>query len=193
MGKIDVITIQHPNEFKGGTRIMIRTNRSKENGGKGEDVLEKVVTRSVDEFFDTFNAMSSRRSGQERIYSTVDERDVKKAIRIFKERQLDADYYDEESKESFYIDIHNRWISALQNPSAAKTSLFMVDVDEGDDLEKIYQEISHNSLEILHEYDTKNGKHIILKPFNPKIVTFKIMQNGMMLLAYNAYKTTKLK
>lgn len=189
MDKNMVVTINHPNEFKTGVRILIRKLRSKDQvGARSNGTEEKIITRNVDEFCDAFNDLMTRRTGQERIYSTVDARDMNAGIRIFKQRQLDADYYDEASKHSFYTDIYNRWISSLHAPPAAATSYFMVDVDEDTDEVKIRKEVVDNKLTIVHEYPTKNGKHIILEPFNPNIVSFKVDKNALMLLAYNAYK-----
>lgn len=187
----NIITIQHPEEFKDGVRILMRTLRSKEGGkvNKPDRVAEKVVSRNREEFDKIFAHLMSKREGQERIYSTVDERDMDKAIRLFKYRQLDSDYFDKESRNSFYTDIFNRWISALQAPESRKGTLFMVDVDNdketGDETPKILNEIVRESIEIVHEYPTKNGRHLILKPFNPSIVNFSVQKNGMMLWVYN--------
>jgi hypothetical protein len=184
----NIITIQHPEEFKDGVRILMRTLRSKEGGkvNKPDRVADKVVSRNREEFDKIFAHLMSKREGQERIYSTVDERDMDKAIRLFKYRQLDSDYFDKESRNSFYTDIFNRWISALQAPESRKGTLFMVDEDEGkDDSLKIMDDITKNRIEIVHQYPTKNGWHLILKPFNPSTVHFDVQKNGMMLWVYN--------
>lgn len=185
---MSIITIDHPQEFKEGVRILMRTLRSKE-GGKltGPDrVAEKLISKNAEEFDKCFAELMSRRVGQERIYSTVEARSLDKAIRIFKYRQLDAEYFDKESRDSFYVDIYNRWISALQNPGARSETYFMVDVDDGkDDYNKIQVEILKNNITLVHDYFTKNGRHVILKPFNPALVTFDVQKNGMMLWVYN--------
>ena len=195
MEKENIIVIQHPNEYKTGYRVLMRTLRSKDGGkiNKPDRVAETVVAYGVDEYYEAFEKLLSKRTGQERIYSSVDERDIRKAIRIFKERQLEADYYNEEDKNSFYVDIRNRWISSLSNPKSAKTTLFLVDIDDDkDDALDIHNQIEKCNIEILHEYKTKNGSHLILKPFDPNIVTFPIQKNGMMLLAYNDYRSNVL-
>ena len=69
----------------------------------------------------------------------------------------------------------------------------MVDVDgDKDDEADIRMQIAENNIEIVHEYPTKNGRHLILNPFNPALVSFDIQKNGMMLLAYNAYRNTTI-
>jgi hypothetical protein len=61
----------------------------------------------------------------------------------------------------------------------------MIDVDFAeDDEKKIRQELSEKGIDIFYEYPTKNGIHLILKPFNPTNVNVKIEKNSMMLWAY---------
>ena len=175
--------IKHPKEFKQGVRILMLTLRSKD-GGKSNNpdrVSLKMISRCEEDFDKCLEKLSLQRKEQERIYSTIDERDMDKAIRIFKERQLDADYYDTENRISFYTDIWNRWIGSLQSPKARINTLFLVDIDEEDNEEFIREEIKENELKIIHEYKTKKGRHLILYPFNPNLVSFKVNKNFMML------------
>ena len=187
----NLVLITHPKEFKQGTRILMRTLRSKDGGkvNKPDRVAEKLVSRNEEEFDELFAQLLAKRTGQERIYSTVDARNMSKAIRQFKYDQLDADYYDKESHASFYVDIYNRWISALQSPQSREGTLFLWDIDEDnmnpEGLTTIYESIRHNNIEIIDDYPTKHGKHLITKPFNPNIVSFYgIKKNAMMLWAY---------
>jgi hypothetical protein len=180
-------TIEHPDEYKEGVRILMLTLRSKDGGkmNNPDRVAVKLVSRNREEFDKCFEKLLALRKGEERIYSTVDQRSLTKGIRIFKYRQLDAEYFDKDSMESFYVDISNRWVSALQSPKARAECKFMVDVDyPKDDEEGIRQQIKDLDLTLLHEYNTKNGKHFILKPFNPKLVSFDVLQNHMMLWVY---------
>ncbi len=185
---MSVVLINHPAQFRNGVRILMRTLRAKD-GGKVTDpdrVADRVVSRNIEEYDDLLAQMLRRRTGRERIYSTADARDMHKAIRLFKERQLEADYYDVTSRDSFYADIHNRWISALVSPRCAVGTTFLVDVDDAQALTIAETEIASNGLEILHTYPTKNGKHIILRPFNPQLVSFEVKKNSMMLVAYES-------
>lgn len=177
--------IEHPESFKKGTRILLITLRNKDGGEGSNRSAKKMISRNPEEFDKCMEILIKRRRGMERIYSTVDERDIEKAIRIFKGRQLDADYYDIESKHSFYIDIWNRWISSIQSGGARKGTLFMVDVDDDKNEEdRIRQEIKEKGIELVHEYPTKNGRHFILNPFNPSLVSFDCLKNHMMLWVY---------
>lgn len=193
MKKEDNMTeIKHPDNFKTGYRILMLTLRNTD-GGKVDNpdrVSKKLISSGVHEFDEIYAKLLALRKGEERIYCTIDERDIDKAIMIFKHRQLDADYVDEKSRDSFYVDIWNRWISSLQSPRARKGTLFLVDIDEKDGgqnvglYESIKAEIQEKGIEIVHEYKTKNGIHIITKPFNPSTVTFFVQKNAMMLLTY---------
>lgn len=179
--------IEHPEEFKDGVRILMLTLRSKDGGkmNNPDRVAVKLVSRNKEEFDKCFAKLLALRKGEERIYSTVDRRDLEKGIRLFKYRQLDAEYFDPASRISFYIDIYNRWISALQSPKSRAECKFMVDVDyPKDDEQGIRDQIKELGLTLEHEYKTKNGKHFILKPFNPSLVNFDILTNHMMLWAY---------
>ncbi len=178
--------IEHPKQFKQGVRILMLTLRSKESGkvNMTDRFGKKVVTTGEEEFDKALERLSKARISPERIYSTIEERDINKGIRLFKERQLDADYYDLESRISFYKDIWNRWISCLQSPKSRINTLFLVDIDKEDNEDEIRKEIKDKKLDIVHEYKTKNGRHLILNPFNPNLVSFEVHKNYMMLWEY---------
>lgn len=179
--------LNHPNKFKQGVRILILTLRAKDGGKvtKPDRVARKMISRNEQEFDECLNKLNSIAKENERIYATADPRDMEKGIRIFKERQLEADYYDTDSKYSFYTDIANRWISALQSPKARIGTTFLVDVDyEENDVVKIKNEIKDNNIKIDYEYKTKNGEHLILQPFNPGLVSFSCAKNAMMLWGF---------
>lgn len=187
--------IEHPNSFKEGTRILMLTLRSKEGGKTNlpDRSAKKMISRNPEEFDKCMEILMERRQGMERIYSTVDERNLEKGIRIFKGRQLDSDYFDQESRLGFYVDIWNRWISSLQSTKAREGCLFMVDVDDDKDEEdNIRLEIQNKELELVHEYPTKNGRHFVLKPFNPAIVSFTCLKNHMMLWVYEEEESGQL-
>jgi len=185
-----LVQIEHPDLFKEGTRVIMRTLRGKEGGSNKPDrKSKKYVTRSVDEFNETHTKLLAERQENERIYSTINPRNIEKAIRIFKERMLDSDYYADEDRHWFYIDMYNRWISSLMAPTAKMDTQFLVDIDydEGDNVNYegvIREEIKKFELTIIHEYETKNGRHIILKPFNRTLVSFETRVDAMMLWAY---------
>lgn len=183
--------IYHPDTFADGVRILMLTTRSKEGGRTNNPdrqlTNKKYVTRSTEEYYEKLDQLIEEMNPQQRIYSTVDNRNIDKAVRIFKERQLDADYYDQENRHGFYVDIYNRWISALQAPQARVSNLFLYDIDdEGDNSEveavEHFTAMEHHGFNP-YMYRTKNGYHIITDPHNP-IFEAKPQKNAMLLVAY---------
>lgn len=184
--------IKHPISFKTGYRILMLNQRGKDGGKVGhcDRSAKKMISKNEVEFEICYQKLLALKKPEERIYSTIDERDIDKGIMLFKHRQLDADYYGLDDRNSFYTDIWNRWISALASPNSKKGTLFLIDIDDvagGQNVgqeKEIKKQLKEKEIEIMHEYPTKNGKHIITKPFNPTTVTFYVQKNAMLLLAY---------
>lgn len=182
-----------PKQFKQGIRLLMLTYRGKEGGLKTrpDRVAIKKLSRNEQEFDKIFSELQEEMKKSDkplRIYSSVNSRDIKKAIREFKERQLEADYFDEESKNQFYFDIKNRWISSLMKPSCRNETFFLFDADDltrwtiGEAIDKLEE-----STDVIWHYKTKNGYHIITKPFNPNDLKEnfgEIKKDGLMLLDF---------
>lgn len=180
-------------DFMDGYRLLMLTLRGKEGGkiNKPDRVAKKLITKDKQEFLRLLECLLEIKKPEERIYSSVNPRDIKKGIRLFKQRQLDADYYDEESKNSFYLDVKNRWISAIMSPKCKAESNFLIDIDNlvGDkvdilEIDKLLEEIN---VKVLLKYPTKNGWHVITKPFNPALWDNgfgDIKKDGLLLLNY---------
>lgn len=176
--------------FTDGVRFLMLSHRSKEGGHNRDRKQFKRIANGQDEFAEILEEMLEVKHTSKkpyRIYSCVNERDINKAIRLFKQNQLDADYYDEESKNSFYFDIKNRWISALMRHQSRAETNFLIDLDtkNKDEVKEteefIFRAIGRNSL----KYETKNGYHFITPPFNPKLMPgYDIKKDGLLLLSY---------
>lgn len=157
-----------------GTRVVLLVYRSKEGGFNNTHKrhLRKVITTNSEEFFKTIEELKEIKDKDERIlriYATVNSCDIKKAIRFFKQRQLDRDYESEEHRNHFYIDVKNQFISSLMDESCRETKNFLFDLDDCDD--RSYAQIYHRlkkQTEVIITYPTRNGYHIITKPFNFK-------------------------
>lgn len=183
--------LEHPDHFKEGVRILMLLLRAKE-GGKGnvDRHAIKVITSNPKEYDAAMKALTEQWEPNYRIYATVDKRDVKKAMRRFKELILENDYTP--NPEEFFLDMENRWISALQQPTSRAESHFLIDFDSQEDAARGIEELAkfetEKGNEFVHGYQTKNGWHIITKPFNytklPEWMHPLIHKNGMMLLAY---------
>ena len=176
-------------DFTYGFRVLVLTQRGKE-GGPGRDRQgknDRKISRNPDEFRICLESLLKKKNGQTeelRIYSSANARDFNKALRNFKYKILEADYYDQDSKEHFYLDIKNRWVGALAEPTSRSETKFLIDIDPEDDEQAIREQLCSINAEILFEYPTKNGRHIITKPFNPNLVKAEIKKDGMILLSF---------
>jgi len=173
--------------FTDGVRLLLLIHRGKEGGQNRDRKHKKKISKNRENFREiliSYLEIMKTSDIPYRIYSCVNARNIDKAIREFKRVQLDADYYDTDSKQDFYIDINNRWISSLMKPKSRDETSFLIDVDEGDDLKEILDELIHITRNYF-KYKTKNGWHIITQPFNPALLTIiKVKKDGLLLLKY---------
>lgn len=180
-----------PIQFKTGLRLIMLTLRGKDGGKKtkGDRVAKRRLSTCPEEFDRIVKEFEQIKTPEMRIYSAVNERDIKKAQREFKERQLEADYYAEYDRNKFYLDIENRWISCVMKPSCRAETFFLFDADNltkktvGGAIDKI-DEIT----DVIWHYKTKNGGyHIITKPFNPNLLKEnfgEIHKDGLILVSF---------
>lgn len=178
-----------------GTRVLFLMHRKKEGlkETNNHTHVKKVITRGSEEFQYELEKLLDEKERSNipyRIYSAVNSRDVEKAIRQFKFEQLNADYYDDDSRHSFYYDLENRFMGALMAPAARNTSLFLFDVDneEGRDvMGETLEQLAELNIDILKQYKTKNGWHVVTPAFNPNLFTVEnvsINKDGLLLLAW---------
>ena len=184
--KLDKI-IERFGDFTNGYRLLMLTHRSKDGvSDKDRKVIKRISTNS-DDFKKLLNELLIIKHESHlpyRIYSSVNSRNIKKAIRIFKQNQLNADYDNEENRNHFYSDIKNRWISALMQPQSKAESNFLIDIDEGDNLKEAITVLSTITRNVF-KYKTKNGHHLITEPFNPERMNgWEIKKDGLILLDY---------
>lgn len=157
-----------PDKFKEGYRGVMLLKRTKDGGdGNADRRAFKKITSSKEEWTETikeFLKMRIMMYPEHRIYSSVNSRDMTKAIREFKRRQLDTDY--DSYINDFYCDVKNRFFSCFMNPLAKKDKFFLIDCDTPEEFELTLNVIP-NEL-ILYIYPTKNGNHVITKAFDIK-------------------------
>lgn len=114
-------------QFKEGYRILMLINRKKESGIFTTDrKCIRCITKDINTFNITLEVLRQQKQKGQRIYCSVNSRNIIKAIRLFKKRQLDNDYEDLAEKENFYCDIYNRFLSCLQNPEARNSRNFYI-------------------------------------------------------------------
>lgn len=162
--------------FTDGVRVLFLIWRKKEGAKVDRNLkIRKFVSSDEEEFEKCLEQLLDLKERYAelplRIYSTVNKRNMDKAIRKFKELQLENDYQDKEQFYGFYKDIKNRWISSMTRPSSRLETQFIIDIDNEDKdyLKKIESEILEHT-ELIKKYKTKNGYHLIVKPFNPNLI-----------------------
>lgn len=173
-------------DITSGYRMIMLIDRSGPGKDRRHGKSTRKISKNKEEFMEILKEFVEARKGTERIYSCVNERDINKAIRIFKQNQLEADYYDEESRNSFYLDIKNRWLSCFMQPQARKTSYFLLDVDtkNKETLDNIKENLCKISANYIR-YETENGFHFICPPFNPELLPgVEIKKDGLLLLVF---------
>lgn len=122
----------------------------------------------------------------ERIYATATPRCLKRASRLFREKQLESEY--SEDPVSFYKALESRWASSLSDERSAVKSrkLWMFDCDCEEEIKTATQQLEELNISILYSYKTKNGgAHLFTKPFNRiSLNNTLIHTNPLMLWAY---------
>lgn len=188
MNKLEQILIDF-NGFTDGHRMILVAHRGKDGGTNKEKSHKRFLTHGEEDFIKKLTeALEYQRQSKDpvRIYSCVNSRDINKAIRLFKQRQLDADYFDEVSKTAFYEDLQNRWISCVMNPSCRAETSFLIDIDADDiyNVDQVVEKLAKITRNF-KTYKTKNGWHIITTPFNPALLPgVEIKKDGLLLLSF---------
>lgn len=179
-----------PDEFKEGFRVLVVSSRTKDGGknaadrhkirevSRGKEDFDKRCKRIIDEID----------SGEDilRLYASVNPRDIEKAIRELKFNQLEADYYDDESRQGFYLDLRNRFVSCMAKPQCKAGSKFLIDCDTPEEYQDAISFCGKNDIKRYWIYPTQNGMHVITQPFNPNDAEgLEIKKDGMFLVHIN--------
>jgi len=178
--------------FSTGFRSILMIHRKKDGGLNRPDYhAYRKISRNSEEFFKCIKELEILREKINplyRIYCTVNERDINKAIMLFKHEIIDTETYNQEDKNRFYTDIQNRFFGLLQKPVCRKTKYFMYDIDVGeeietkDDLYKITELIEKHT-DILKIRETQNGFHIITAPFNHTVIDLEVKKDAITLIS----------
>lgn len=177
-------------EFTDGIRVIFLLFRGKDGGDKTDEDQRSFSTRV------SFNSKEFAKNLKElwllqeefypecRIYSSVNPRDLKKSIFTLKKKLLFAETYDDIGRQKLFERVIKSSRHILMQPSSAVTSLFIIDIDKeiiSGELPKI-----NEHTEILKIYKTKNGWHVVTKPFNPALYKGEgeIKKDGLILLKY---------
>lgn len=172
--------VPHYNEVGVSTLTVMKRKKDNKNSKKSEEILRQYILKDLNS--EELQSIVQQYSSEEdfvRFYLSVNRRNMKKSIYEFKRRQLEIDYADEVSLNSFYLNLKSRFFSCLMSPSSRLTSLFLIDVDT-----KAKDTISEISIflgsELGVQYcvvETVNGYAVVCEPFNPKLFNDKF--NGL--------------
>lgn len=159
-------------DFTDGFRVILLIHRSKD-GAKHNTRHERMLfTRDRKEYEETLAFLLEEKAKHPlqvlRVYASVNARDLKKAIRCFKMDQLEMDYQSEQVISDFYSAIKSRFASALMRQTSKAESFFVFDIDAPMTLDHALGVLDRGGFSdmIVKQYATKNGWHIITKPFN---------------------------
>lgn len=178
--------------FTSGTNVLILLQRKKDGGHNKEfrRRLSWFVVHNQEHYISALTkllVMKYAFHDQDlRIYATVNPRSLKKAEKLFKQTMLELDFSSEENHNYFWQRLESKWISALMNNKSRDRSYFQWDIDDidGQDQHGSFLKELPEDTEIIKQYRTKNGWHIITKPFNPDVLSLSPQRDGMLLLAY---------
>jgi len=159
-----------PEQFKTGYRCILLLHRNKD-GGEGN--VQRRATKKIstcpeewDQIVEEFSVIQEQSTTPYRIYASINERDLNKAIHEFKRRQLAYDYGQTEADQKFYTNLNERFFSCIAAPGSRKETQFLFDCDNQQEYEQALEGIPSDC--ILWDYATKSGRHVITKPFNPR-------------------------
>lgn len=175
-------------DFGEGIRVLFLIHRSKDGSTHKDRHIRTIITQSFFEWRDAIGELLEIKSRHEyaselRIYSSVNARNLQKAVLTFKHEQIDAEHGPH--KRDFYLDIKSRFISCLMRPANRDESFFNFDVDDGLTLDEalLILDKCEEKPQIVKQYATKNGWHIITMPFNYTKLEKQIpMQKDSLLL-----------
>jgi hypothetical protein len=162
-----------PKCFKEGIRVILLIHRNKDgNKGNAQRKSIKKISMNIEEYENiVFKFDYLRKHNPDykdyRIYASLNSRNIEKAIHKVKLLSVENDYAREEEKLRFYTERENIFFSCLMNSDCKVDSNVLIDCDSKEEYLEALQFLPVKI--ILFKYETKNGHHIITKPFNPKL------------------------
>jgi len=176
-------------DFKDGVRVIMLIDRGVQNSNKGSKRwINKIITTNPSEWDKAVDKLYDLQLYLEnpdiRMYACINDRKIDKAINHFKHRQLDIL---PEQKLQFYSKINNSFCSSLMKPENKNSKYMLLDVDSKNQ-DEIDMFLTDHPIGIKLWYQTKNGWHFIVEPFNVTLAdgarTFKVIKDGLLLLNY---------
>jgi len=180
--------------FSDGSRMLMLMQREKDGGSHHEE-RRNLCTRF------TFNEDQFKRAVEEllflmalypnsRLYMNLNTRSLPKVIRQVERELLDLHY---SGDAEIVRNTHEKLIRSprhfFMQPNVRDESLFLIDVDDEpgkDIMGEVLTHIAELKIEEVMRYKTKNGWHVVVKPFNPNLWKHRseIKKDPLLLLAY---------
>lgn len=179
-------------QFTTGTRYLCMLHRQKDGGSTDEYKRRGGydITHTPEQFLNALTRLlilQNVSSKPYRIYASVNARSVPKGERAFKRDMLETDFQGGDNKQSFWERLPSKWVSALMQPGARDQSMFLLDLDgEGDVTAPALIWLANHDVQVVKQYATPNGWHIITQPFNPTdfdVPNCEIKKDAMLLLS----------
>lgn len=193
MNKPDIkIIIGIKNRFRNfmdGVRVVMLIDRGVMNSNKGSKRwINKIITTNESEWINAVNRLLEMQyylnEPDIRLYSCLNDRKLDRAIQMFKHKQIDLK---SDMKQKFYSRINDSFSSCLMKPENRASKYFLLDIDSKD-LSEVEDFVLREKISIANNYETKNGWHFIVLPFNVKLAegykTFTVNKDAMMLVHY---------
>ncbi len=181
-------------QFTDGCRVMILLERNKDGGHNKEEhrTFKSAISYDKDGFRRNLKELLVLMATNDkplRLYLSVNDRNLKKVIRYVKEALLDADYADEEQRETTHKKLLRSPKHFLMQTQNKNSNWFLIDVDneEGRDvMGEALDELVRLEVDELKRYPTKNGWHFVVKPFNLSLWNGpgEVKKDSMLLLKY---------
>lgn len=201
---VDFNLLSFRENFMRGINCFFVIDRTKGSTNKGSSRwVKKMVSFDEEAYQRIFEQLKSERVSPQRIYVSVNPRNLRNAIYEFKQRQLKADYHRESARHyrddqeiaCFYPYIFDNWVSSLMKPFSRARSNFLIDLDSHDidGLRNYMDALKNKNLQRMenyaeiYSYPTQNGYHLISKPFDVTLFDFpnaEIKKDGLILLLY---------
>lgn len=177
-----------PSEFKQGIHILLLINRGIHNSNKGSKRwVNKIIASNPDEWDNAADKLMELQNHINdpdiRLYSSINPRNMDKAIKAFQHKQLDLN---KDNENIFYRRINDSFCSCLMQPDNRTSSLFLLDCDAEEATELNSFTINNREIKMHYMYKTPNGWHAIIDPFNPGLLeglsTIELKKDALMLI-----------
>jgi len=111
-----------------------------------------------------------------RLYESINWRDLRKTWYSWQQKMLEWQRSDLNGKMEWLDKVHSEWISTMMRPECRHKDdlLFLIDKDDRDEhsMEIVENILKGNDIELVEKYNTVNGIHYLVKPFNLKDYNF---------------------